>query len=123
MTISYIDWRDQYIPDKIILPGIVLLVSIKFLENSLGYNDLIAAVIIVIVFILPIALGMNFGGGDIRFGIFAVVFVGLEGLGYFVILSALLHLVVLYLTKKRSGGFAPAMSVAALVIYILGNSL
>ncbi len=64
---------------------------------------------------------MAFGGGDLRFGAFCALFVGLEGVGYFIIFSGLIHLIILAAVKKKSYGFAPAMSIAAILSYTIGK--
>lgn len=121
--LSVIDYKKQIIPDKFILPSIVILLFVKYFENSLHVEDVIGAFIIVIVFLLPIALNMAFGGGDLRFGFFCGLFVGLEGIGYFLILAALIHVLLLKVLKKEVGGFAPAMSLGAILVYMGLNFL
>ncbi|WP_207560776.1 prepilin peptidase [Sulfurimonas aquatica] len=121
VVISVIDWKTEIIPDRIMLPAIVLLLIMKQFENSLGWNEFIAIIIILIIFLVPIALNMAFGGGDLRFGAFCALFVGLEQIGWFVMLAGALHLLLLTLLKKKSFGFAPAMSLAALGAYLIGN--
>ena len=119
--ISYIDIKSSIIPDKIILPAIFGLIILKYLDSSLCINDFIAVIIIFIIFVIPIALNMAFGGGDIRFGVFCALFLGLAQIGYFVIFAGLLHLMILFALKKDSFGFAPAMSLSALIVYGLGS--
>ena len=77
-------------------------------------------IIVLIIFVIPIALDMAFGGGDLRFGAFCALFLGLALVGWFVLLSGVFHLLLLSLMKKKSFGFAPAMSVAALSAYLIG---
>lgn len=105
----------------IVLPAIVGLVLLKWIEDTLSLNDFIAVAIVTVVFIIPIIFGMVFGGGDIRYGVFCALFVGLKPIGFFLIFAGVLHLVVLALLKKKSFGFAPAMSLAALGAYMVGN--
>ena len=116
--ISKIDFEKQIIPDKIIIPSIVVMVIIKFSLGTLSLFDLYAVITISVVFLIPILFNMAFGGGDIRFGIFSALLVGLEGIGYFIVVSALIHLVLLLMLKKTELGFAPAMSISAIVVYI-----
>lgn len=115
--ISYIDAQRSIIPDKIIFPAFGLLLLLKLVDGSLDMHSLYAVALVLLVFILPIALNMNFGGGDLRFGAFCALFVGLAGIGWFVLLSGVLHLLLLLALKKEAYGFAPAMSVAALLSY------
>ncbi|MDP1785217.1 MAG: prepilin peptidase [Sulfuricurvum sp.] len=116
-VISWIDAKHSRIPDSIILPSIVLLGMMKGSEGSLHLTDLIAVVIVLMVFMIPIMLNMNFGGGDLRFGAFCALFLGLAPLGYFIGLAGIVHLVIMSLLRKREFGFAPAMSMAALIVY------
>jgi hypothetical protein len=120
--ISFIDIKHSLIPDVIIIPSLFLLTGLKWLNNNLLYSDLVAVGIVFILFLIPILLGMNFGGGDLRFGAFCALFVGLESLGYFVALSGILHLLLLLALRKNEFGFAPAMSVSALTIYGVFNA-
>lgn len=94
------------------------MVILKYFFTNLSLFDLYAAVIVGVIFFVPILFNMAFGGGDIRFGIFSALLVGLEGVGYFIVLSALIHLLFLALLKKRALGFAPAMSLSAILVYI-----
>lgn len=120
-VISYIDVKKGIIPDIIVFPSIATLVLIKYLDGTLEIENFIAMTLVFFIFVIPIALNMAFGGGDLRFGVFAALFLGLETLGYFVLLSGLFHLILLILLKKKSFPFAPAMSLAALGAFIIGN--
>jgi prepilin signal peptidase PulO-like enzyme (type II secretory pathway) len=119
--ISYIDAKKSLIPDKIIVPAIVVLVFLKYLDNSLNLYDFYAVGIVVAIFLIPIILNMAFGGGDLRFGAFCAFFVGLKMLGFFIIFAGFIHIIILTFLRKRSFGFAPAMSLAAILSYVLGN--
>ncbi len=119
--ISYIDSKKGIIPDKIILPAIFFLLLLKYLEASVSFQNVIAMVIIVILFAIPVIFGFEFGGGDIRFGVFCALFIGLENLGVFLAGAGVLHLVILIILKKKSFGFAPAMSLAGLAAYFWGS--
>ena len=120
IIVSYIDIKKGLILDKIVIPSFVVLVTMKYFEESLTLYDFIAVGIIVVLFIVPIALNMAFGGGDVRFGAFCALFVGLSGIGYFVLFSGLVHLVILMIVNKKSYPFAPAMSLGAIGAYVIG---
>ena len=119
--ISYIDIKTRLIPDKIILPAFVGLLILKWIDTSLYINDAIAIGLVLVIFIIPIILNMAFGGGDLRFGAFCALFVGLHAIGYFLIFAGVMHLAILSILKKKSYGFAPAMSIAAIISYTLGQ--
>jgi hypothetical protein len=119
-VISYIDIKKGLILDTIILPSFPVLVLIKYLDSSLVMEDLLSVALLLFIFVVPIALKMAFGGGDLRFGAFCSLFVGLEGVGYFILLSGLLHLLLLLILQKKSFAFAPAMSLAALGSFTIG---
>jgi len=121
LIISYIDSKKRIIPDKIIIPAFIGLLLLKGLDSGLSLNDAIAVGLVLIIFLIPIVLNMAFGGGDLRFGAFCALFIGLEGLGYFILFSGVLHLILLAILKKKSYGFAPAMSLAAILSYALGK--
>lgn len=108
------------IPDSIILPAIGALLLIKLFDNTLSLYSFIAVALVLIIFLLPIIFNMNFGGGDLRFGAFCALFLGLAPIGWFILLSGALHVGLLVILKKQSFGFAPAMSVAALLSYFIG---
>lgn len=120
IIITYIDIKDNLIPDKIVLPAIVGLLILKFLDETLSVNDFIAAGIVFTIFVIPIVLDMMFGGGDIRFGIFCALFIGLGSIGWFIMLSGVIHLLILYIVKEKSFAFAPSMSLSALIVYAVG---
>jgi len=119
--VSYIDIKKELILDKIMFPSLLILSALKYYENSLHIDSLIAVVIILVIFIVPIVLNMAFGGGDLRFGAFCALFLGLAPLGYFVMFSGVAHLLLLAILKKKSFAFAPAMSIGAILAYIIGN--
>ena len=119
-VVSYIDIKKGLILDKIMFPSILVLVLLKYLDNSLSMYDFLAVVIVLTIFVIPIILNMAFGGGDLRFGAFCALFVGLLPLGYFIMLSGLFHVVLLKVLNKKSFAFAPAMSAGALGAYLIG---
>jgi len=119
--ISYIDIKKELIPDKIMFPSLLILSVLKYYENSLHIESLIAVVIILVIFVIPIVFNMAFGGGDLRFGAFCALFLGLAPLGYFVMFSGVAHILLLAILKKKSFAFAPAMSIGAISAYIIGN--
>ena len=119
--ISYIDSKVGIIPDRVMFPAFVLLVLLKWLEGSLNLYDLVAVGVVLFIFLIPIVLNMAFGGGDLRFGAFCALFLGINGIGWFIMLSGLLHFMILKQLKKKSFGFAPAMSVAAIISYFIGH--
>lgn len=118
--VSYIDIKKGLILDKIMFPSFVVLLLLKYLDQSLHVSDFIAVAIVLVIFFIPIFLDMAFGGGDLRYGAFAGLFVGLAGVGYFVMFSGLLHVILLVVLKKKSFPFAPAMSLGALGAYLVG---
>jgi prepilin signal peptidase PulO-like enzyme (type II secretory pathway) len=116
------DIKNGIIPDVIILPAIALIAGVKYMYNDLHVYDLYAVMMVVFLFVVPIALNMAFGGGDIRYGIFAALFVGLQGVGWFVMLSGLFHFILLSVfLKKSTYPFAPAMFAGALCAYAING--
>jgi len=86
----------------------------------LSLYDLYSVVIVLVIFMIPIIFDMAFGGGDLRFGAFCALFLGLKLVGMFILLAGVIHLVILTILKKNSYGFAPAMSLSAMTAYIIG---
>jgi len=123
VVISYIDIKRALILDKIMFPSIAILILLKYFDGSLSLFDLYAVLIVLTIFMVPIMLNMAFGGGDLRFGVFVALFLGLQSIGLFVMFAGLLHLLLLAILKKKSFGFAPAMSIGAILAYIIGSSL
>ena len=120
-VVSYIDIKKGLILDKIMFPSFLVLLLIKQFEGVLDFNTFLAVVIVVVIFTIPVILNMAFGGGDLRFGAFCALFLGLSSIGYFIVFSGLVHLLLLSILKKRSFAFAPAMSIGALLALTLGN--
>ncbi len=119
--VSYIDIKKGLILDKIIFPSFITLVLLKYLYGTLSLDDVISVVIVLVIFVIPIVLNMAFGGGDLRFGAFCALFIGLPNIGYFIMIAGGLHLLLLLLLKKESFAFAPAMSLGAIAAYGIGN--
>jgi len=119
--ISYIDIKKGLILDKVMFPSFMILLLIKYLDNSLSIQDLISVIVVLVIFFIPIVLNMAFGGGDLRFGAFCALFLGLAPIGYFIIFAGLIHIALLAVIKKTSFPFAPAMSIAALGAYMVGS--
>ena len=121
VVVSYIDIKKSLILDVIIVPAILGLLALKWLDGSLLLSDLISVSIVLVIFVIPIVLNMAFGGGDLRFGAFSALFVGLESVGFFIMFAGVIHIIILSLLKKKSFGFAPAMSLSALLAYSIGK--
>jgi Flp pilus assembly protein protease CpaA len=119
--LSYIDIKKEIIPDAIIIPSFIVLAGLKYFENTLEWQNVLAVGIVLVVFLIPIILNMAFGGGDLRFGAFCALFLGLKPIGLFIMLSGLLHLLITFVLKKKSFAFAPSMSVAAILALMLGS--
>ncbi len=116
LPILYEDIKYQNIPDRYSLSAIlILLFLIWYLEYPLK-PALIAAAFILAVFLIPLFLGMNFGGGDLRYGVMSALVVGFPDIAYWLIVSSLLHLIILAFMKKRVFGFAPAMFLATILL-------
>ena len=112
-----IDWKTSYIPDKIIVPAIVLLGVIKILEENFLIGNAIAAGMIVLLFLIPLFFGWAFGGGDLRMGCFCGFMLIPQTVGYFLLLSGAIHLIILWRVRHKVFGFAPAMGIATLIVY------
>jgi len=120
LIISYIDIKKTTIADNIIIPAIFILILLKWYYSTLFLSDFIAAAIVFFIFLIPIALNMAFGGGDLRYGVFCSIFLGLAQIGIFLIFCGIIHLLILLLIRKKVFAFAPAMSIAVIISYIIG---
>ncbi len=119
IPILYHDIRYQNIPDKYSISAIILIfISMIYFEYNI-INALIAAVFIFTVFLIPIIFGMDFGGGDIRYGVLSAFVVGFPDIAYWLVLSCVLHLIILLIIRKQIFGFAPAMFIATILLPFL----
>ncbi len=115
LPILYHDIKYQNIPDKFSLPAIALIIgSILYLDMSLT-SALIASAFILVVFLIPLLFGMDFGGGDLRYGVMSALVVGFPQIAYWMVLSAVIHLIILAILRRQIFGFAPAMFIATLI--------
>ena len=119
--VSYIDIKSGLILDKVMFPSFLILLLLKYFDKSLVVNDVIAIVIVLAIFVIPIIFNMAFGGGDLRFGAFCALFLGLAPIGFFIMFSGIIHTMLLIVLKKKSFAFAPSMSVGAMLAYIVGS--
>jgi|SaaInl8_150m_RNA_FD_contig_61_1263853_length_553_multi_6_in_0_out_0_2 leader peptidase (prepilin peptidase) / N-methyltransferase len=117
ITVSICDFKKHIIPDAIMLPAIIGLFGIAWIEGAEVTEILIKIVMISILFALPVLLNMAFGGGDIRFAIFVAILLSTQELMIFLILSGVLQTVFVTISKRKVVGFAPAMSMASLLAY------
>lgn len=119
LPILYHDIKYHDIPDKFSLSAIALILgAILYLNLSLS-SALIASAFILVVFLIPLLFGMDFGGGDLRYGVLSALVVGFPQIAYWMILAAVIHLTILALLRKQIFGFAPAMFIATLIIPFL----
>lgn len=98
-------------------PAMLVLGILLAIEGRLTWEHAAAVVMVVGIFVIPIVMGLAFGGGDLRFGAFSAMLVGLEGAGYFVTCAGLVHLALSVAAGQKVFPFAPAMSVGALLSY------
>jgi len=117
------DIKHKIIPDVVILPSIIFLIFLRFLDGSINLEYLYAIMFIVTVFVFPILLNLRFGGGDIRFGIFSAILLSFPNIVWFIIISSLFHLLVLLILKKKEYPFAPSMFMASIVVYLTNETL
>lgn len=119
LPILYEDIKYQNIPDKFSLPAIALELGLLWYLHLPLVPALIAAGFILAVFLIPLFLGMDFGGGDLRYGVMSAVIVGFPSIAYWLILAALVHLFILLLVRRTVFGFAPAMFIATFLLSYL----
>lgn len=119
LPILYHDIKYQDIPDRFSLPAIGLLILFHLFLSASIQPFLIAAAFVLVVFLIPLFFGMDFGGGDLRYGVMSALVVGFPGIAYWMILSAVIHLIILGMLRKTIFGFAPAMFLAVLILPFL----
>lgn len=117
LLISLHDFKYSVIPDKWMFPALIVLGALLGYEGKLVWDTALAVALVLGVFLIPILSGMAFGGGDLRFGAFSALLVGLEGVGYFILYSGLVHLAIAAIARQKKFPFAPAMSIGALAAY------
>jgi len=123
LYLSVYDYKHRIIPDIVVLPSILFLLLLRYINDTLSIEYFYATLFIVSVFILPIIFNMRFGGGDIRFGIFAAILLGFPNIALFLLFSAILHLLLLLILKKKEYPFAPSMYIAAILVYMMSELL
>lgn len=124
LVFIYYDIRYREVPDKIILPAIVVGILIIWNIGSYSMKDLFfTASIVFLVFIILLATPFPFGGGDLRYAVFCVPLIGMDGLGWFIFLSGLFHLVFLLGVKRSTYAFVPAMFISALLVNFMKDDL
>jgi len=119
LPILYEDIKYQNIPDRYSLSAIlILLFLIWYLDYPLK-PALIAAAFILVVFLIPLLFGMDFGGGDLRYGVMSALVVGFPDIAYWLIVSSVIHVLILAIARKSVFGFAPAMFSATILLPFL----
>lgn len=119
LPILYHDIRYQDIPDRYSLPAIVVIVLLRWYLGVPLVPALIAAAFILFVFLIPLLFGMDFGGGDLRYGVMSAMVVGFPDIAYWLILAAVLHLLILLIVRRQIFGFAPAMFLATVLLPLI----
>lgn len=122
-VVAIIDYKKEVIPDKIMLPSIVILALISHFEGSLELNHLLAALLVGLFFVILLYFFADFGGGDIRFGVFCALFLGFPDIFVFFIIAGLIHTGVLAASLKKTVGFAPAMFVSSLATKLFASCI
>ncbi len=122
-AVAFIDAKKEIIPDKIVLPSILILALILFFEKGVPINNLFTAFGVVIFFVILIYFFDDFGGGDIRFGAFCGLFLGFPDIFVFFIICGVLHTATLLLLSKKTVGFAPAMYAAAILASVFADNI
>ena len=117
------DIKHRVILDIVILPSIIFLIFLRFLDETINLEYLYAIIFIITVFVFPILLNLTFGGGDIRFGVFSAILLGFPDIVWFIVISSLLHLLILLILKKKEYPFAPSMFMASIVVYLTNETL
>lgn len=123
LWISYIDWKEHIIPDSVVLPSILALGEWQLITGVSLLPMLGAALFVVAIFLVPLFLNLTFGGGDLRFGVLCAILTGFPNAALFILIAALFHLIFLLALRKKSFGFAPAMSLAAAITYLFDTQL
>jgi prepilin signal peptidase PulO-like enzyme (type II secretory pathway) len=119
LYVSYIDLKYQVIPDAIMFPAITGLFAIMLFQRDDIMLMLLTVMSIFVLFSLPILIGLPFGGGDIRFAIFVALLLPIKGVVLFLMMSGVVHILLLALSREKILGFAPSMTISAIMVYFL----
>ncbi len=119
LPILYHDIRYQDIPDRYSLPGIVVILLLRWYLELPVMPAMVAAGFILFVFLIPLFFGMDFGGGDLRYGVMSALVVGFPSIAYWLIVASVLHLLILLIVRKQIFGFAPAMFLATILLSLV----
>lgn len=123
LIVSIIDFQKETIPDSVMLPSIFALAIYRYYFDSLDFDIFYAIATTIFIFLIPLILNMNFGGGDLRFGIFSAIFLSFPDVVLFVLFSGVFQIVILLILRKKSCGFAPAMSLSGVLCYIFSDRI
>lgn len=122
-ALALIDAKREVIPDKIILPSILLLATIMYFEKRLHTSNVLTLVGVAIFFVIVIYFFDDFGGGDIRFGAFCGLFLGFPNIFIFFVIGGILQIAALLLLSKKTVGFAPAMYASAIITAVFADKI
>ncbi len=120
------DLKYGLIPDKIVIPGIILTLGLGILSGRLGISGMLAGLLVVAFFgfLIGVTRGRGMGGGDLRLGFLVGLVSGwpkvLLAVFLAFILGAVVSLGLLALKKKKFGQtvpFGPFLIAATLVSY------
>lgn len=126
ILLAEIDYKTYLLPDVVTIP---LLIG-GFIFACFWGAWLVAAessVGAVLGYTIPVIAGLliawrypdAFGGGDVKLLAAAGAWLGAEGIMYTIVLSCLIFSSFAYITKKRTGAFGPAISLATIIVAFL----
>jgi len=126
------DLKYGLIPDKIVIPGIILALGLGWVSGNLGILGILAGLLVVSFFgfLIWVTKGRGMGGGDLRLGFLIGLVSGwprvLLAVFLAFVLGAVVSLGLIALGKKKFGQtvpFGPFLIVATLVSYLWGEGI
>ncbi len=138
ITIFFIDYDHQIIPDLITLPGMLLGLAVAFVPGGLGIGSAAIGLLVGGGSLYAVAMLGDFlfkkdsmGGGDIKMAAMLGAFLGWQKVLLIFISSAVIGLVIsivimIFSSKLRESRvvpFGPFLAMAALVAMIYGDQL
>lgn len=115
---AYIDYTTFKIPNWLNLSGALLGIVFIFVNPLLSPLNCVLGALFGFIFFLIVAILSRggFGAGDVKFLGVIGLYVGLQNTWYIISLSYIIQHIYMALTKKEKGAFAPAISIASLII-------
>jgi len=128
--LSVADLHYYKLPNKILFPGIVLLILLRLWFHPLGYFSYASGAIVgyVILYAILVLSRGGMGFGDVKLFLFIGLFVGMSGMLLTLMLASLIGLltgmalrVAGRIKARQKVAFGPSIALAVMIVYLYGQ--